>query len=253
MTKTSINDVINRFPKKRPPLESYVQKIHIDHYKKNRSGATPITSIAQKLERWLHIRVAEDAANTRARKNVDTLEIGAGNLNHIAYEFPSRIYDIVEPFNSLYEGNIQLGRVTTIYSDVAEIPISKKYDRIITIATLEHVLNLPDIIAKSALHLKPEGIFRAAIPNEGTFLWNLAWRCTTGIEFRLKYGVDYGLIMAHEHVNTALEVKTVLSYFFKNVHEKYFGIHSKLALYVYYECSSPHEERCINFHVSTAP
>jgi len=245
--KSSIKDVLECFPKTRPILESHVQEIHITHYKKNRSGSTPVTSIAQKLERWLHAMVASDVKNYAPQSNRDTLEIGAGNLNHLAYEPIIGRYDIVEPFNSLYEGQSGLSRISSIYADLAEVPEEKKYDRIITIATLEHVLNLPDVIAKSALHLQTNGVFRAAIPNEGTLLWNLAWRCTTGIEFRLKYGVDYGLIMAHEHVNTAMEINLLLKHFYKDVQERYFGINSTLSLYAYYECSNPNQELCERF------
>ena len=243
----SIKDLLKRFPKKRPTLESHVQEIHIAHYKKNRSGSTPVTSIAQKLEGWLHAMVASDVKNHELQSNIDTLEIGAGNLNHLAYEPIIGRYDIVEPFNLLYEGQPGLSRISSIYADLAEIPEEQKYDRVITIATLEHVLNLPHVIVKSALHLQTNGVFRAAIPNEGTFLWNLAWRCTTGIEFRLSYGIDYGLIMAYEHVNTAKEVELLLKHFYRDVNEQYFGINSKLALYAYYECSNPNINRCESF------
>ncbi len=206
-----------------------------------------MTSIAQKLERWLHVMVASDVKSYESHSNRNTLEIGAGNLNHLAYEPIIGRYDIVEPFNSLYEEQPELSRISSIYADLAEIPKEQKYDRIITIATLEHVLNLPHVIAKSTLHLQTNGVFRVAIPNEGTLLWNLAWRCTTGIEFRLKYGIDYGLIMAYEHVNTAIEVKLLLKHFYGHVSERYFGIQSSLALYAYYECSKPNIQLCESF------
>jgi len=243
----TIKDLLKRFPKKRPVLESHVQDIHIEHYKKNRSGSTPVTSIAQKLERWLHVMVANDMKNTKLEHNRDTLEIGAGNLNHLVYEPNIGRYDIIEPFSSLYENKAELSRISSIYADLSEVPSKQKYDRIITIATLEHVLNLPDVIAKSATHLKEKGIFRAAIPNEGSLLWNLAWKYTTGIEFRLKYGIDYALIMEHEHVNTAIEIKLILQYFYEDISERYFGLNSRLALYAYYECSNPNIDRCEKF------
>jgi hypothetical protein len=246
-TKPSIQDLLERFPKTRPPLASHVQEIHISHYEKNRSGSTPVTSIAQKLERWLHIMVSKDVINIEPHSTRDTLEIGAGNLNHLSYEPAIGRYDIVEPFSSLYKNKAELSRISTIYSDLIEVPYTTKYDRIITIATLEHVLNLPEVIAKSAIHLKKNGIFRVAIPNEGSFLWNLAWRCSTGVEFKLKYGIDYAQIMQHEHVNTAIEVKSLLKHFYSNVSEQYFGINSTLALYAYYECSSPNLELCESF------
>lgn len=242
-----MQDLLKRFPKKRPILDDDVQAIHRSHYEKNRSGATLMTSISQKLERWLHIKVAADSIKHQPYKNINTLEIGAGNLNHLAYEPIVGLYDIVEPFSSLFENKRELNRVNSIYNDISEIPKSKTYDRIITIATLEHILNLPEVIAQSALHLNPNGVFRAAIPNEGTLLWNLAWKCTTGIEFKIKYGINYGLIMAYEHVNTSKEVSAILNYFYREVKTSSLGLHPKLALYLYYECSNPNLKICREF------
>lgn len=242
-----MQDLLKKFPKIRPKLTEEVEAIHRTHYEKNRSGSTPMTSISQKLERWLHLKVAADCPKHKFNTDVSTLEIGAGNLNHLAYEPIIGEYDIVEPFSSLFQNKIELGRINSVYSDISEIPKEKTYDRIITTATLEHILNLPEVVAKSALHLKPNGAFRAAIPNEGTLLWNLAWKFTTGIEFKIKYGVNYGLIMAHEHVNTSAEVSAVLRHFYKEVKIHYFGPHAKLALYVFYECSDPDANICSSF------
>lgn len=247
MTKNTYENFQKYFPKKRPTLTEHVKNIHDLHYEKNRSGATPITSIAQKLERWLHIKVAKDSLNNQIGTVKSTLEIGAGNLNHLTYEPIIGRYDIVEPYRALFENKPELKRVNSIYSDISEISREVFYDRIITIATLEHVLNLPEVVAKSALHLKPTGVFRAAIPNEGTLLWSLAWKCTTGIEFKLKYGINYGLIMSYEHVNTAAEISDVLGYFFDDIKIHCFGLHPKLALYIYYECSNPNHDRCTKF------
>ena len=247
MSKITFENIQKYFPKNRPILSEHVQKIHDSHYEKHSSGATPITSIAQKLERWLHIKVAKDSLNNQEGLDRNTLEIGAGNLNHLAYEPIIGHYDIVEPYRALFENKLELKRINSIYSDISEIPKEVLYDRIITIATLEHVLNLPEVVAKSALHLNPNGVFRAAIPNEGTLLWNLAWKCTTGIEFKLKYGIDYGLIMSYEHVNTSAEISSVLGYFFNTIQIHCFGLHPKLALYIYYECTNPNQDRCTKF------
>ena len=50
------------------------------------------------------------------------------------------------------------------------------------------------------------------------------WKMTTGLEFRLKHGLDYGLIMQHEHVNTAVEIEQVLEYFFSGLALRLFDI-----------------------------
>jgi len=67
---------------------------------------------------------------------------------------------------------------------------------------------------------------------------------TTGLEFRIKYGVNYGTLMKYEHVNTAQEVEELLRFFFKNVKLKVFGITRKLSIYQIFICSNPDKTKC---------
>jgi hypothetical protein len=143
------------------------------------------SSLAQRMESWLHKQVASDVVDN-SKSSGSTLELGAGSLNQLKYEPKAQVYDVVEPFNNLYKKNLPfLERVGKIYSDIAEVPINYRYDRITSIATLEHLCNLPEVIAKSGLLLNENGSFRAAIPSEGTFLWKLGWKITTGLEFNI--------------------------------------------------------------------
>ena len=235
--------MFEKFPKTRPPLPKEIKDIYSAQYKSNREGQTTASSLAQKMESWLHKQVARDAANLQ-NKRMATLELGAGTLNQLKYELGIQPYDIVEPFTELYSGSPLLERVRTVYSDILNIPMALRYDRITSIATLEHVCNLPEVVARSGLLLGENGVFRAAIPSEGTFLWTLGWKLTTGLEFKLKYGLDYGLLMRHEHVNTAREIEEVLDYFFEEVTCKVFGLTKSISLYRYYECRNPRTERC---------
>lgn len=194
----------------------------------------------------MHKQVSSDLLDGLA-KETKTLEIGAGTLNHLCYEPNVSAYDIVEPFTALYETSPNLNRVGVVFNDVSEIPLSSSYDRIITIATLEHVCNLPELVARVGKLLSDSGVFRVAIPSEGTMLWNLGWKLTTGLEFRIKHGFDYGLVMKHEHVNTAKEIECVLRYFFKQIHSKFFGLSKSLSLYQYYECSDVNIVNFLNY------
>jgi hypothetical protein len=116
------------------------------------------------------------------------------------------------------------------------------------VATLEHVCNLPEVVGKSGQLLAENGVFRAAIPNEGTFLWTLGWKFTTGVEFRLKHKLVYSVLMKHEHVNTAKEIGEVLEYFFEDVKCKVFGLTKSFAFYRYYECRKPNLKRYEDTH-----
>jgi SAM-dependent methyltransferase len=237
--------MFEQFPKTRPPLPKRIAEIYSDLYKSNRNGETSAASLAQKVESWMHRKVAADVAGRSLAKS--TLEIGAGTLNQLPYEPQGAPYDIIEPFKNLYSGSPLLSRVRNVYADIADVPDRQHYDRITSVATFEHVLDLPALVARAGLLLAPEGTLRAAIPSEGTFLWTLGWKLTTGLEFRLKHGLDYGLLMKHEHVNTAREIEEVLSYFFEQVDCACFGLAKSISLYQFFICDKPRIERCRKF------
>jgi len=236
------NALFSRFPKTRPALSDRIRSIYAEHYKSNRSGGTPAASLSQRMERWLHRSVAADLASRT--EGAETLELGAGTLNQIPYEEPLFHYDVVEPFAALYSDSPHRSKVRSFYGDMSEVPKDRRYDRITSIATFEHITNLPEVIAWSALLLKPDGQLRASIPSEGTPLWALGWRMTTGLEFRLKYKADYGELMRHEHVNTAAEVEAVLRHFFADVKVRCFGLSRWISLYQFIECKQPRVDAC---------
>jgi hypothetical protein len=231
-----------RFPKQRPPLPPEYEKIYSSFYKSNREGKTPASFFARRTERWIHKKIAQDLK--KPKKSISTLEIGAGTLNHLPDEPSAAPYDIVEPFTYLYQSSPSLGRVRGIYKDISEISLSPLYDRILSITALEHILNLPEVVARCGLLLREEGTLRVAIPSEGELLWSLALKVTTGLEFKLKYNLDYGVLMRHEHVNTAREIHDILHYFFSTATHAYFGISNELSILQVIICSSPHRDRC---------
>jgi hypothetical protein len=234
--------MLERFPKNRPPLPPEIAAIYASYYKANRQGRTAATSLSQVMEAWLHRQVAQDVQSSQTATR--TLEIGAGTLNQLPYEPESASYDIVEPFLELYQDSPFLARIRHRYTDISEIPQRESYDRVIAVATFEHICDLPRVIARAALLLAPQGELRVSIPSEGTPLWKLGWMLTTGLEFRLRHGLDYGRLMQYEHVNTAAEIEWLLHFFFKAVRCKVFGVSKYLSLYQFYTCREPDLERC---------
>lgn len=245
MSRGSVDDLLARFPKRRPPLPPAYESIYADYYQSNRSGKGA-ASLSRITESWLHRKVARDVgASDRAHAgSTETLEIGAGNLNHLAFEPDTGPYDAVEPMTALYEGSIDVARVRRFYADTRDIPLSQQYDRIISVATFEHVCDLPAVVARVGLLVRPGGSVRIGIPSEGSVLWEVGWRLTTGLEFRLRRGLSYGVIMRHEHVNKAPEIVAVLRCFFGNVSRSCFGIGRQLSLYQYLECRDSDRQRC---------
>lgn len=243
--KTHIDHILSQFPKKRSPLPASFKKIYHEHYQNNRHGNTKASSLATKFEKWMHKKVAADLK--LINYDYETLELGAGTLNHLAFENIKYPYDIVEPFTELYINFKDIHLIRNQFNDINEIDLQSNYDRILSIATFEHLCDLPSIIAKIGMLLKPDGVLRVAIPSEGGLLWKLAWKLSTGLEFRLKYHLDYGILMKYEHVNTWKEINSLLNYFFAKVEMDYFGISSQLSLYQFYECRNPILERCERF------
>lgn len=236
--------MFENFPKTRSTLPPEFQAIYADQYKENRDGGSKASGLAQKLESWMHKKVAADV-QSGAEKS--TLEIGAGTLNQLPYEKNANPYNIIEPFHSLFESSPLKTRIRNVYDDISEIPADTKFDRIISIAAFEHICNLPEVIARSGLLLSDGGNLRCGIPSEGTIMWKLGYTFSTGLEFKRKYGLDYEVLMKHEHVNTAKEIEEVLKFFFADVTGSVFGIAKSISFYQFYACRKPQLERCSGY------
>jgi len=237
---SNIATLLASYPRKRPPLPPANARIYVEEYRINR-GATAhaLYQVTARLESWMHRQVASGGSGQRV------LEFGAGTLNHRPYEADALIYDIVEPFSALYDGRPELARVSHIYPAIRDVPVSPGYDRIFSVAVLEHLEDLPSAISSCALRLSPGGIFQAGIPAEGGFTWGLAWRTTTGISYRLRTGLSYAPVMRHEHLNNAAEIIAIIRYFFQDVRIRWHPLPARhLAFYGYIEARTPRLDRC---------
>jgi hypothetical protein len=237
---------LQNFPKIRPAIDPDIQDILHQEYKSNRSGGSTLHRFVMWLESWMHHKVAGYVPPG------PVLELGAGTLNHLQYEHEVRFYDVVEPYEHWYENSPHCGKVRTFFRDISQIvPVQPAYTRIISIAVLEHVTNLPECVARAALLLKKNGVFQAGIPSEGGMLWGLAWRMSTGLSFWLRTGKDYGQLNRHEHVNTAAEILEVVNYFFERIELTRFPLnHPHLSTYTYFIARQPKVDLCKEFLLS---
>jgi hypothetical protein len=173
------------------------------------------------------------------------LEIGGGTLNHLPYEKTDFTYDVIEPFQNLFQDKEEKIRVHRFFRDICEIEPNARYNRIISIATLEHIENLPSCLAQAGLHLASEGVFQAGIPSEGGFLWNVSWRCSVGLSCYITSGLNYADLMKHEHLNSAPEIIALLKHFFRHVNVYRFPLPwHHASLYAYLEAREPYLDRC---------
>jgi len=238
-TERMVIQLFENFPKDRKPLPPEYAKIYENQYKSNRSGGTTATSVAQRMEAWLHKKVAMDSAS-----HLSTLEIGAGNLNQLQYESTEGGYDIVEPFTALYENEVNKSLLRNIYNLIEDVPLSNRYDRITSCAAFEHIPNLPYVVSKTGLLLNNGGCLRTAVPSEGGMMWKLGYSLTTGLEFKMKYKLNYSVLMKHEHVNTVDEIQDVIRYFYKDVSTSRYGVGKHFSLYSFFEARNPDIDRC---------
>ncbi len=234
-----IRRLLRTYPRTRPPLPEAQRRIYEAEYRLNRTGARPVEGLAKRLERWMHRRVAEGAGEG------PVLELGAGTLNHLSFEGEIGEYDIVEPFAALYSDRPERARIRDAFADIADVPGDRRYRRILSVAALEHVPDLPDVLARAGLLLAENGHFQAGIPSEGGLLWGLGWRLTTGVSYRLRTGQDYGRLMRHEHLSRAPEIIALVRHFFGEVSIRRFPLPAHhLSLYVYLSARRPALAAC---------
>ena len=244
ITPTSEALGFGQFPKTRPPLPDAYLALYEREYLANRTSGGFANQVARKLESWMHVKARESARKARD----EVLELGAGSLNHLPWEGDVAAYDVVEPFRALFEGSENLASVRDVYDQVSDVPAERRYDRILSVAVLEHMLDLPKEIALASTHLRDDGVFCAGFPSEGGWLWEMARRYGTGTAFRRRTGLDYAVMMRHEHVNTADEIEGCVRYFFNDVSLQRFptGMRS-LSLYTFVAATGANKARCSQF------
>ena len=238
-----IKNILSRYPKERPSLSVEQRELYKHEYLMNREGKDFMSSLSQKIESWMHVKVNNYLDGNKF------LELGAGSLNHFKYFDRSNVqqYDVVEPFNFLYESSKYKNSVNNYYNDISSC--NEKYDRIFSIATLEHIENLPKALSKSCEILNDDGVMINAIPCEGGALWGLAWRISTGLSYKLRTGLSYKKIMLHEHLNEYEEIVSLINYFFDEVEVIFFPIYGKhFSLYACIVSKKPNIENLTKYN-----
>jgi len=223
-------EIIKRYPKKRIHLNKDYMDIYNQHYLNNRSGSGLSNYLSKIMESWMHKKVS-------SIKGKKILELGAGNLNHIKYERDFSIYDIVEPFRELYRDSPELHKIRNKFKSLKDF--QNKFYKIISIATLEHLKDLPKDINNCKKLLKKKGVFQVAVPCEGELAFKLGWKLTTGVSFKLNYNLDYSKLIQYEHLNSLNEIKIILENNFKILkfeRSPFILPFKNLSFYAYFEC-----------------
>jgi len=116
---------VEQYPKIRPVLPEEYRNIYTTHYLDNREGKGIVGTMVRWMESWMHRRVAADVSDKQI--NPETLEIGAGNLNHLPYEPGISNYDVAEPFLELMQSSGNNKRVRNAFTGIINVKELIKY------------------------------------------------------------------------------------------------------------------------------
>ena len=191
-------------------LPSKYKKIYKEHYIDYASKESLFRKIIYLFESWYHRKAGEIYPNAKK-----ILDVGAGSLSHLTFESNYQIYDIVEPKEYLLKhSKLKILKISNRYLDLKNIPKDNQYDKILSIMVLEHVRDLDNHLKEISNKLTDSGLFVIEMAAQDDFLYWLSWRCSTGLFFCIRHGLDYGVLMRYERINSYDEIIINLKRYF---------------------------------------
>ncbi len=168
-----------------------------------------------------------------AQKNfTHTLEIGAGNGEHLKYEKLSQ-----EQKGNYVAVDIRENMVAEIHSQFPDIravvgDCQKRmdfddghFDRILAIHVLEHLPELPSAVREiHRLCDKNRGVLSIVIPCEGSLAYSIARKISAQRIFEARYKQSYSWFIEREHINRPHEIFEELFPYFSLASSRYFPL-----------------------------
>jgi SAM-dependent methyltransferase len=184
------------------------------------------------VDRFNHSYVVDSAPQDFSR----TLEIGAGNGEHLRYERLSKhqeanYYAVEIRPNIADELRIQCPQINVFVADCQERMDFKDgfFDRIQAIHVLEHLPNLPAAVREMhRLCSQNNGVLSIVLPCEGSLAYSLARKVSAQRIFERRYGQSYAWFIEREHINSPAEIFEELSRCFHLVSSRYFPFRLKI-------------------------
>jgi ubiquinone/menaquinone biosynthesis C-methylase UbiE len=217
-----------KWPKELPPLTAEQEEISHDFMKYWHEVLPSRYGI---INRFNHGYVVRNAP----KGFVKTLEIGAGDGEHLRYESLTRQqekhYVCLDIRSNMIEAlKLKFPNVQSYVADCQEkIPFEDHYfDRIVAIHILEHLPNLPSAVREIYRLCHKEGVLSVVIPCEGSLLYTLARKISAERIFKKRYKQDYKWFISREHINKPEEIFEELSPYFSVISSTYFPIPLKL-------------------------
>jgi ubiquinone/menaquinone biosynthesis C-methylase UbiE len=220
-----IPNLPSKWPKTFPPLTGEQEKISDDFMKYWHEVLPASYGI---VDRFNHQYVVKNAPLNFNR----TLEVGAGNGEHLKYEKLSR-----EQAKNYVAMDIRSNMVDEIHKNFPEITAvvadcqkrtnfeSGYFDRVLAIHVLEHLPDLPSAVRElSRLCNKDHGVLSVVIPCEGSFAYSLARKISAQRIFEARYKQSYRWFIEREHINFPSEIFEELEPYFLLKKSSYFPI-----------------------------
>jgi ubiquinone/menaquinone biosynthesis C-methylase UbiE len=214
-----------KWPKLIPPLSADQEAISDDFVKYWHEVFAARYGIVSKFNH-------EYAVKNAPQHFVKTIEIGAGDGEHLEYEKLSDTqkhnYYAIDIRHNMVE-SLQK-RFPHIHSTVADcqtrMPFDDDYfDRVLAIHVLEHLPNLPAAIREMhRLCNKQSGVFSVVIPCEGSLAHRLARKISAQRLFESRYKQPYAWFIEREHINRPFEIFEELKSYFEIHSSTYFPI-----------------------------
>ena len=213
----------NKWPKTFPPLTSEQEDISNDFMAYWHEVLPKRYGIVDKFNHNYAVNFAPD-------NFLRTLEIGAGNGEHLKYE---RLTDLQQENyyavdirgNMIAALNKQFPKIRSLIADCQQrmdFPDSY-FDRILAIHVLEHLPDLPKA-AEELYRLcnKTKGVLSVVIPCEGSLAYSLARKISAKRIFEKRYGQSYDWLIEREHINVPWEIFQELDPYFSIESSSYF-------------------------------
>lgn len=163
-----------------------------------------------------------------ARKGEDTngiiLDVGSGMGYHLKFEKinKNRRYICLDSDPQMLK-KINKPFVKTIVGNCGAIPLkNNSVDVVIASHILEHLPNLKQDLGELKRVLKKNGKVIIVLPADPGFLWNMLTYFSPSRARLKKIGIDYDVVMRHEHVNTFDKCLRTIRKEFKIIDEKYY-------------------------------
>lgn len=219
------NSSSTRWPKTLPSLSPEKEKISDDFVRYWHEVLPRRYSI---VDEFNHNYVVKTAPQEFSR----TLEIGAGNGEHLKYEKLKQEQmvnyvavdirkNMVVKLRSLFPA------ICAIVGDCQErMNFEDNYfDRILAIHVLEHLRNLPAAVEEMyRVCNKDRGVLSIVIPCEGSLAYSIGRRISAQRIFEARYKQSYHWFIKREHINRPKEIFKELSLHFFLTSSTYFPI-----------------------------